>query len=118
MRTKEEVQKDMEPLRAELEAIDAAERKTAHKALLGRCYRYRNSYGGGHPSWWLYAKVIGADGYRPQCFTFELTILNKVEVNFKNGHHVHPGNGWQEIPARVFAAEWRKVQSRISKQKP
>ena len=118
MRTKEQVQQDINPLRAELDAIETAERKIAHLALVGKCFRYRNSYGGGYPSWWLYAKVTDTGDWRPQCFTFELTSRNKVEIDLKSDHNVHPGNGWQEITAKQFNAEWRKVQKRLCKLKP
>jgi hypothetical protein len=44
-----------------------AEKQKREKALayVGRCFRYRNSFGGDRPDWWLYIEVVGAtkDGY-------------------------------------------------------
>ena len=32
------------------------------KAMIGKCFKCRNSYGSSSPSWWLYSKVIGYKG--------------------------------------------------------
>lgn len=55
------------------------------KALIGKCFKYYNSYGGSLPRWYLYAKIISVDEKTCTLHTveFQKTSLDKVEVNLK-----------------------------------
>mgnify|MGYP001572636740 CR=1 FL=1 len=53
--------------------------KAANKKLIGTCYKYRNSYGGSDPGWWLYTKIIGVDGTSVITHQFQHTTY-KIEI--------------------------------------
>ena len=58
MKRKAELQAIIAEARNELNDIEDQERCDRNAKYVGRCYRYRNSYGHGE-SWWLYAMVTG-----------------------------------------------------------
>ena len=110
----EELQKTVNDARAELEVFEAAERKKRFSKLLGRCFKYRNSYGS-DSKWWLYAKVTGDDGYWPRTFSFQVT--DRQEVGFKNNDqssHIG-GDSWTPISATEFRKELKKALALATK---
>lgn len=47
-------------IRDEIWKREGEEQRREHAKLVGRCFKYRNTYGGSHDKWWwLYAKVTG-----------------------------------------------------------
>ena len=47
-------------IRDEIWKRENAELKVQNAKLVGKCFKYRNTYGGSHERWWwLYAKVTG-----------------------------------------------------------
>lgn len=112
MRTEKQVLAEMAPLYAELNALRENERKAQHKLLLGKCFRFRNSYGSGE-QWWLYARVDGVGGHWPMVFTFQVTSQDEIIVKCKDSSHVG-GDSWFPITRREFDREWAKVQKRIA----
>jgi hypothetical protein len=47
-------------IRDEIWKRDGEESRRQNAKLVGRCFKYRNTYGGGdEKSWWLYAKITG-----------------------------------------------------------
>lgn len=96
-------------LRAQVEAHDNAKRKAEHERLLGRCFKYRNSYGDGG-SWWLYIKVVAIGDYWPYALKFQTCVRGeytefRLEVRDlitglpANGRD---GSGYIEIPRSEF----------------
>ncbi len=51
------------------------------KAMVGRCFKYRNSYGSHSEDWWLYARVIGYKNKTLTVCRFEITSINQIEIN-------------------------------------
>ena len=99
----------------ELNDIQAAHRDKVNAALLGKCFRYRNSFSGDN-HWWLYVKVIGAeDGY---------VVVHKFERR-GNGeflldpHHTMYGRSisddgsYKPIDNELFQDEWNAFVSEI-----
>ena len=111
MRTKEQIKAELEPLQAELSAIEERERKAEHKALIGKCFKYHNSYGGDRPRWWMYARVTTVGGYWPKSFTFQVTCDDEIIV--KNKESRTYSNDWLPITRKEFDREWRKVQAKV-----
>lgn len=120
MKTKDEILKAMEPLRAELYKVEDAERKAEHAKLIGRCFKYRNCYSCPKEEsdyWWMYTKVTGmGDGYWPKAFQFQTDKDGKIEIEYAR-HHANLG-GYVEITAKEFNAAWRKLQRQIAGSKP
>lgn len=47
-------------IRDEIWKRENAERRAQNAKLIGKCFKYRNSYGGSHERWWwLYVKITG-----------------------------------------------------------
>jgi len=109
------------PTAAEVEAarkvIDAARRaeEAAKRAeamvLVGRYFRYRNSYSSGG-KWWMYFAPTGAGyGGSSTGWTFERTSNGEVMINLKASAYLHgggDGTGYIEITAAEF---WRAAAS-------
>jgi hypothetical protein len=97
----------MNAARSKLDRLDSAKRKADHAKLLGRCFKYSNSYGG-DSRWWLYIKVTGDDGYWPRTFNFQTT--DRDEVLFRRNHQSHiSGGGYIPIAAAEFRTELKKA---------
>lgn len=117
MRTEEEIRREMAPLQRELQRVEDARKRAEYKKLLGKCFKYRNSYGSGSPDWWLYVRVIGGDGYWPKCFQFQLTSHGEIIIAEKE-HSVSVGRddrGYTEITRKEFDRAWAQMKRRIGK---
>lgn len=116
MDDKAQLEQEYARILAKLDIIEARERKAEHEKLLGKCFKYLNSYGSSRPSWWLYAKVTGTDGYWPRTLTFQVTCDREIIVKEKDTHSGmgKPGNGWIEIPKSEWNKQWRGLVKRIS----
>lgn len=69
------------------------------KALVGKCFRYRNSYGSGE-SWWYYVEVIGSKENQLITETFQET---PIEIEIKRRHHYFPLDAdYGEISRKEF----------------
>lgn len=101
---------------------ERAEKIKAARALIGRCFKYRNSYGvgGPHEKWWLYAIATGVDALGTVvALSFQRTSNDTIEI--ENKARIFIGSGYEEIrPAEFWkaAAQIRKeVRRRLSKQR-
>lgn len=72
------------------------------QSQVGKCFKYRNSYGTNNDSWWLYEKVISLtdDGdfycekFQTDCFG-EISINYMNEVNYDRSHFEN--RDWKKI---------------------
>lgn len=74
---------EFDRLRAKLGRIDDKRRLEANREMVGKCFKYHNTYGGDR-KWWLYAKVTKAGRYWPEAFTFQNTTRG-FEVVIEKG---------------------------------
>lgn len=121
--TKEEIKQRLRdqiaPLRANLERIEDAERKAQSVALVGRCFKYRNSYScpqGPKDYWWLYVKVVGIGEHWPVSMEFETDRDGKIEIRTRECFSRFEGH--DEIKPSEFNAAWRSLQKRVAGMKP
>jgi hypothetical protein len=93
----------LDQARKVIEAHHEAERRATRKEnrrLVGRFYKYRNTYGSGD-AWWLYGAVTGVDEFgRVTGWKFERTSLERIEISLDDSMHVN--TGWKEIGASEF----------------
>ena len=76
MSEKEELRKQINRLHNRLWVLESAERRKENDKLVGKIFRYRNSYSGGKPQWWVYYKVVkGSDGSYVKAFRFDIDPL-------------------------------------------
>ncbi len=90
-RTEEELNKIVNDARNELWKIEKAREIEDGKKLIGKCFKYRNSFGGGSRPWWLYLKVTAvgrAAAIEKDC---------RGEVRIKRKEDFRGGHGYIEI---------------------
>lgn len=112
---KDELIATIEKLRNELYEFTEAERRAAVNALVGRCFRYRNSYGGDSESWWLYGIVRPvADAREVSMLQFEWTSAEEVKVQTVPVYAPELRTNWQEITRGEFDAAWLRLLERLA----
>lgn len=116
MKTKDQLEAEISPLQAALQRLRNAEQSAEAKALVGKCFKYRNNYGSDCPGWWLYSKVTKAGEYWPICFSFEETSRQMIEVKYED--HYHGTGNWKEITPKEFNAAWKALQRKLAGMKP
>lgn len=75
-------------LRAQFAYAEAEEKRLDQEVLpelrklVGQCYKYRNSYGGGLSRWWLYGKVLSVNEKTCEVHTIEFqhTSMERIEI--------------------------------------
>ncbi len=97
--------------------IETQRRAEENKVLMGKCYRYRNSYGSGS-GWWLYARVIGVRDGWPVMFRFETIENNEIRIQPTETHVGVPDSSYQPITEAAFTKAWRALQKHIATTKP
>ena len=98
----------------ELRRREYEKRDRENAALVGKTFRYRNSYGTPDEGWWLYGRVTGAEDGNVNMFRFQTDCHGRRE---REPAHTSLSErrleGWKEIPADEFEAEWRKLLDRL-----
>jgi hypothetical protein len=118
-KTKEQLEAELAPIRAELNKLRDAEILAKSKALVGKCFKYRNCYScpkGPSDYWWLYVKVIGVGDYWPIALEFQTDKDGRSEVKRNECFSCHEGH--REISAKEFNAAWRKFKNEIADIQP
>jgi hypothetical protein len=97
-----------EKLRKELQSIEAAEQLAKDQKLVGKCFKYSNSYGSGE-RWWLYAKVLRIEpdelGHDVIVWKFEKTSDGKHQVDLNERYGLF-GGSWLPITEDEFGIAW------------
>jgi hypothetical protein len=120
-KTKEQLEAEIAPLQAALHRLKDAETLKESRALVGKCFKYRNCYSCPQkPSdyWWLYVKVVGVGDYWPTTLEFQTDKDGRIEIKTSDCAVIREGGGHIEIPAKEFNAAWKKLQKRIAGMKP
>lgn len=95
------------------DALVSKNNRAENSALVGRCYRLRNSYGTGR-KWWRYICLVRLDGDRHfRAVVFEETSSGMFVCESKaweNGPH----SGHEEISAAEFDRQWNRFVSRMT----
>lgn len=102
------------PLQAELDAVLRMKRDAENQKLVGRCFKFSNSYGGSDKRWWLYGKVVSVDEYWPHLITFQHTSEDQIEIKTDEVAS-SLGSGWTEIDADEFEKAWQDLMQTIIK---
>lgn len=97
--------------RDELQRRQDAVKTAANRSIVGKRFKYLNSYGSGE-KWWLYRRVLSVTGDRCTAFEFQHTSENIVEIKLEK--HGFLGDGWEEIPEHEYRAAWSRVMSIVT----
>jgi hypothetical protein len=112
MSREDELQEIISKASDELREIRRAEATEQNAPLVGRCYKFRNSYGGGSEKWWLYKRVLSVEGSYGTGWNFQQDCNGKIEIDFDEGWMPLPVSG-QEISEEEFMAAWVDLQEKI-----
>jgi hypothetical protein len=85
------------------------------RAMLGKCFRFRNAYSGSE-KWWLYAKIVGFDE-KNMTFTvvqWEHPTRQSLEFRYEqsynyNGKSRYGVDGWEPVSGQEYEREKRKM---------
>jgi hypothetical protein len=116
-KTKEELQKIIAAgfeAREELRAIEDAEKTKANASLIGKCFKYRNSYSCPESDadyWWLYSKVVSVDGEWAQVLRFQTDRNGRVEFETCSTHVRHLD---QQIRSMEFHSQFTAAVGRVT----
>jgi hypothetical protein len=51
---------------------------------VGKCFRFRNSYGGDRDKWWLYTTILGIGSWDYHCLSVQTDCDGKTEIEERN----------------------------------
>jgi hypothetical protein len=100
--------------RAKLDEAESAERDKINARLIGRCFRYQNSYGGDKEKWWLYMRVTRVDDGSLRAMRFEEDCYGRVNVD-PNAWIMHGeiSYGWKPISRSDFDMAWIDIIAKL-----
>jgi hypothetical protein len=121
--SKEELQKQL----AKIQEQERKEFTNKHwpefQKLIGKCFRYRNSYGTGK-DWWLYIKVTninkssiypvhgGSPSARYDGFSFQVDYYGNIQIEKERNGYVHSLG--KEITQAEFTKAFNSVKKKIN----
>jgi len=104
-------------IRTELYRLRGIETQERNRSLVGRCFKYRNSYSCPEkPSdyWWMYTKVMKLKGANIICWQFQTDRDGKIEIEFARSYYNHMVGDQVEISESEFNKAWRSIQKKIA----
>ena len=120
MNRKDELKSAIEKARSELREIEETENMKASKALVGKFFKYRNSYSCPKPNeyWWLYTTVTGVtEEGNPLAWNFQKDIYGKVEVE-SDMFRPSLSAGYTEISAQEFWKAYDEIMFELNARRP
>lgn len=103
----------------ELWEIEKQEAEERNRSLIGKCFKYRNSYSCPQEDkdyWWMYMKVSGVSGTSLRVWRFQTDKYGKVDIEpdtMFSQEMIHIGR--HEIPLAEFDAAWREIMERLER---
>ena len=88
------------------------------KKSIGKCFKYRNSYGGDRPQWYLYTKIVGVDEKNMSfnCVSFQKTSMDIVEIKFDQKFNFRGENYFNDRSyIEIKASEYNRAKNSIQK---
>lgn len=112
----QELRDKIKPLVAELNEIERACKLTDALLMVGKCFKFRNSYScleDEHERWWLYRSCVhvDADG-DPVFFGFQTDMNGKIEIEVP-GSCFGSVSGAEEISEDEFLKAWDDLVKRV-----
>lgn len=86
--------------------INRKQRQEQNVKLIGKCYRYRNSFGNENKGWWLYIQVLELEDGNLIVHRFQTDSNGRIEVEPRRVEWDSVGSQYEEIPREDFWAAW------------
>ena len=96
--------------RKELNKIEEKEDTKKNLPLVGRCFKFKNSYGSGD-SWWLYSEVLGVEGGFFKYLTFQECTHGKISVELRE--YGYDSLRQTEITKQEFDKQFRLLLDKL-----
>lgn len=88
------------------------------RKMVGKCFKYHNSYGGNLPRWFLYSKVISIDEKTLTftCIEFQRTSLERVEVELTRKYNYRGENFFDGTNyIKISSSEYNRAKRSLLK---
>src|SRR5687768_11199384 len=108
-----ELREIIDKARGELNSLEAEERNAANASSIGKCYRYRNSNGGGE-NWWLYMKVLRTEDGHLIGHKFQTQPGGNIDIEPEYPVYFDMSGGWEQIAERDFHRAWTECQEMVA----
>lgn len=116
---KEKLERQIGPLVRKLNKLKEKEKCEDNENLVGRCGRYRNSYGSDRPSWWLYRKVMSLTSDNGlNVFSFQEDCLGELKIKPKDCAMGESCTLGDKISEKQFQAAWALMKKKIEAIEP
>lgn len=118
MNRKQELEAMIRGLYAELNAIRSDEADAENSALLGRCFRMRNSYScpeSDADRWWFYCRVVAVEDGALKALTFQNDNQGRITVENETHFSALSLADYEEISEAQFLKEWGALLSDVQK---
>lgn len=115
MDRKNEIRAQIKPLLDELNRLEREEKQHETKGLIGRCFKYHNSYScpkSDDDKWWIYQRITGVDSGRLHATSFQIDINGKIEIEASD--IFNSVSGWQEISESEYQNAWAVTLHAVS----
>lgn len=98
--------------------ISKLEDEPRAKALVGKYFKYSNSYGNG-TRWWLYIRIAGVRKIEVIVDSFQEDPYGKIEIVYDKpdyiGHYYNDPN-WVNISENEYNKRYKKLVDKLAKQ--
>ena len=87
------------------------------KALVGKCYKYLNSYGFKTRRWWSYKRVISYSKVNIYVDSFHQDAKGEVEIKYAeiDSSTYFSNRAWTEITEKEYFAAYKRLVNKIIK---
>ncbi len=109
----EKLHADKAKIQSQIWDIEQAETAKINKKLLGKCFRYWDTFGSGGDGWWLYAKVIDVDAGNPIAHRFQIDANGGMEIEPRHVLWHDLSSGYDKISNAAFDAAWTDFKAAI-----
>lgn len=110
----EELQAKRAEIQSRIWEIERAENEAACRELIGKCFRFCNSYGSGD-DWWLYVKIIDVEDGNLIAHRFETCSHGTMQAQPRTALWPHNlESGYTEIDASEFNAAWVEFKDTLA----
>jgi hypothetical protein len=106
-KSEDELKKIIAEARNQLDTIESKRIGAINKRLLGKCYRFRNSYSS-DSKWWLYLKCVSVNGRELTTIQFEKDCYGKIEIT-QEKFRFSLSDSYQEITQDHFEQAWKEL---------
>ena len=110
--TAEQLRKIASEAAAKAWAAEAKERDAANRAVIGKTFKFSNSYGSGS-RWWLYTRVTDVKDGNIVAFQFETDSLGEIHIK-PSTIRMQISDGYLPIKKSEFDRAWKAVARKIA----